>query len=357
MTIIGWMLTRMVLTRFIVILFGISMFIVTLDTATYAGDILALQKNNVNAIFIYAALRLPSIASNFLPFAVLLATLLTFMELSYRNELTAIWGAGQSSFSIMKLVLPIGIILGGLNFLIHDQAVPRAAPILHDWGIGDYGRKKIRIGEKDPIWLRADADILRAARSNPESTELQDVTIFRRDEQGIVSEQIHASTASLVGNRWELDKVLIYTRGNNPPEKLDRMIYSGNIKPAQSGARSGDPEEMSLQELSYFVENAGFGIKPVHLYETWRNKRLSLLISSFLMIALCVPLASRFRRGGGLGVFFLIGVGLGWSYFVLEGIAMTMGEFGFVPPWIAIWVPIGSLGLLAVTLGFNSETL
>jgi lipopolysaccharide export system permease protein len=81
------------------------------------------------------------------------------------------------------------------------------------------------------------------------------------------------------------------------------------------------------------------------------------LISSFLMMALCVPLASRFRRGGGLGIFFLIGVGLGWSYFVLEGIAMTLGEFGFVPPWMAVWVPVASLAMLAATLGFNSESL
>ena len=357
MSIIGWMITRMLLTRFVMILVGLSIFIVSLDAATYAGDILAIKNNNVNAILIYAILRMPDISSKFLPFAVLLATLLTLMELSYRNELTAIWGARQSSFSIMKLILPIGLILGGLNFLIQDQAVPRAAPILHDWGIGDYGRKKIRVGEDDPIWLRADTDILRAARSNAESTQLEDVTIFRRDAEGLVSEQIHAAIAILDGTRWELNDVLIYTRGNNPPEKLDRMIYSGNIRPAQSGARSGDPEEMSVQELSYFISNSGFGIKPVHLYETWRNKRLSLLISSFLMMALCVPLASRFRRGGGLGIFFLIGVGLGWSYFVLEGIAMTMGEFGFVPPWMAVWVPVASLAMLAATLGFNSESL
>jgi hypothetical protein len=85
------------------------------------------------------------------------------------------------------------------------------------------------------------------------------------------------------------------------PARVDRMVYSGIIRPAAKGARSGDPEEMSVKELSYFIDNAGFGIKPTYVYETWRFKRLSLFLSSFLMIALCVPLASRFRRGGGLG--------------------------------------------------------
>ncbi len=36
MKIIGWMLTRMILIRFIFILFGISIFVLTLDVVTYA---------------------------------------------------------------------------------------------------------------------------------------------------------------------------------------------------------------------------------------------------------------------------------------------------------------------------------
>lgn len=357
MSIVGWMITRMVVTRFLMILFGLSLFIVTLDAMTYANDILALKNNDVNAILIYAALRLPSIMSSFLPFCVLLGTLLALMELSYRNEMTAIWGAGQSPLSIMMLLLPIGLFLGGVNFLINDQAIPRAAPILHEWGIGDYGQKKLKLGENDPIWMRSGSDILRAASSNAPATKLEDVVIFRRDADGLLLEQIHAETATLVGDRWELTHAVVYTRAQMAPARVDRMVYSGTIRPAAKGARSGDPEEMSVKELSYFIDNAGFGIKPTYLYETWRFKRLSLFISSFLMIALCVPLASRFRRGGGLGMFFILGVGLGWGYFIVEGIAQTMGELGFVPPWMSIWVPVAALAALTTSLTLKVDTL
>lgn len=357
MSIIGLMITRMVLVRFFAILMGLSIFIVTLDAATYANDILELKNNDVNAIAVYALLRLPSVMSDFLPFCVLLATLLALMELSYRNELTAIWGAGQSPFSIMGRVLPIGLLLGGINFLINDQAIPRAAPTLHEWAIGDYSEKKLQIGERDPIWMRSGNDILRAAGSNARSTKLEDITIFRRDEKGLLSEQIHAEKAELVAGRWELTNAIVYTRAEMAPTKLERMVYSGTIRPAAKGARSGDPEEMSAADLGWFISNAGFGIKPTYLYQTWLNKRLSLFVSSFLMMALCVPLASRFRRGGGIGMFFIIGVGLGWSYFVLEGIALTMGELGFVPPWMAVWVPIGALAALTTSLALNAETL
>ena len=46
------------------------------------------------------------------------------------------------------------------------------------------------------------------------------------------------------------------------------------------------------------------------------------------MIALCVPLATRFRRGGGLGMLFVVGVGLGFVYFVVDGIAADHGRTG-----------------------------
>lgn len=357
MSIVGWMITRMVMTRFLMILIGLSLFIVTLDAMTYANDILELKNDNVNAILIYGALRLPTIMSGFLPFCVLLGTLLSLMELSYRNEMTAIWGAGQSPLSIMLLLLPVGLFLGGLNFLINDQAIPRAAPTLHEWGIGDYSQKKLKVGENDPIWMRSGSDILRAASSNARSTKLEDVVIFRRDAEGLLLEQIHAEKAELSGDRWELTNAVVYTRAQMAPARVERMVYSGIIRPAAKGARSGDPEEMSVKELSYFIDNAGFGIKPTYVYETWRYKRLSLFLSSFLMIALCVPLASRFRRGGGIGMFFIVGVGLGWAYFIVEGVARTMGELGFVPPWMSVWVPVAALAALTTSMTLKAETL
>jgi lipopolysaccharide export system permease protein len=73
------------------------------------------------------------------------------------------------------------------------------------------------------------------------------------------------------------------------------------------------------------------------------------------MIAICIPLATRFRRGGGLGMLFAIGVGLGFIFFVVDGLALTMGELGFVRPWMAAWMPILSFGAMATAMGLRNE--
>jgi hypothetical protein len=51
MRILGWMITRMVLARFFLIVLGISTFVVTLDMVSFARDILELKGNNLSAKF------------------------------------------------------------------------------------------------------------------------------------------------------------------------------------------------------------------------------------------------------------------------------------------------------------------
>jgi lipopolysaccharide export system permease protein len=357
MKIIGWMITRMVLARFFLIVLGVSIFVVSLDVVTFARDILALRNNELSAVLTYFMLKLPIAITAFLPFSSLLAILLTFSELSYRSELTAIWNAGLSHLRLIIALLPLGLFLGGLNFLINDQAIPKVTPVLHEWGIGDYGKKRLNLGKDDPLWMRAGPDVVRAKVTNAQSTLLEDVIIFRRDTDGLLREQIQAARAELKNGRWELSDAVVYYRSNLPPHRVDRLIYSGDMRPAATGARSGDPEEMSSAQLSYFIENAGFGIRPAYVYQTWWNKRLTMFLSTFLLLAIAVPLVSTFRRGGGIGIFFAIGVGIGFFYFILDGITLTLGETGLLPAWMAAWVPILAFSALATTLIFRAEEL
>jgi lipopolysaccharide export system permease protein len=358
MKIIAWMLTRMLLVRFIFILFGISIFVITLDIVTYTKEILALRNGDVSAVFSYFLMRTPDTLSTFLPISVLIALLLVLSELSYRNEMPAIWSAGISPFRIVLMLLPFAIMTGGFDFLLNDQAVPRAAPILREWGIGDYGEKKLKAGgEREPIWMRAGRDILRASSSNAQATELEDIIIFRRDETGLLREQIVAKHAVLNHDRWQLSNVLVYYRDNLPPSRLDQMIYSGSLRPAAAGARSGDPEEMSIGDLSYFIENSGFGIRPTWVYQTWWHKRLTFFVTALAMVALCIPLAVRFHRGGGIGIMFAVGIGLGFLFFIVDGIALTMGELGFVTPWFAAWSPVLGLAAVAGFISFRTERI
>lgn len=357
MNTIGWLLSKMILLRFVMILTGISMFVVSLTLVTYSEEILKQGAGGIVSMAEYALLLLPPTASTFMAISVLLGILLALVELSYRSELTAIWATGLSPIRIVFMLLPLALIIGGTTFLIADQGVPRVTPKLVDWGIGEYSRQKAGAGSGKAIWMRAGTDILRASRANPDATELNDIIIFRRGADGKLLEQINAGTAVLLNGRWQLKDVIIYHAENLKPNRLKHLVYSGNMRPAREGKRSGEPAEMSTVDLGYFIRNAGFGIKPVHVFETWWHRRMSLLFTPWLMIALCIPLAVQFKRGGAAGRLFMIGLALGFTFSIFEGISLTMGEVGFVPPWFGAWAPFIVYAAVAGAMTFKAETV
>src|SRR3546814_6132160 len=73
--------------------------------------------------------------SDLIKVASLLAGLITFAGLIRHSELTAIWGAGVSQGGLFRHLLPIAALLGGLQFVVDDLAVPASADALTEWGV------------------------------------------------------------------------------------------------------------------------------------------------------------------------------------------------------------------------------
>jgi len=348
MSLVARLLTRMVLIRFGVILFGLSAFVLTLEVVSFLTDILHIANNPLLSVLTYGAFRLPGIISLFLPTSLLLALLMTMTELSYRNELTAIWATGISPTRLIIKLLPLALLVGTFHFVVMDQGVPRAAPYLRSWGIGDYATRKFNTATNDPVWIRSGPDIMRAEKISDDGGTLFKLIIFRRENAGQLQSEVFADSASQKDGNWLLNNVTTYYATGEEPSHIAHLVYQGHITLASNKLAS--PEEMSLHELSTFIANKGYGVRPSYVYETWWHKRLTPLLIALVMLTLCVPLGTYFRRGGGLGMIFLVGVGLGFIYFVVDGVAMTLGEQGSIAPWMAAWGPIMMFGAMAVAL-------
>ncbi len=350
-------ISKMVLLRFIGIALGVSIFVLTLEVVAYSKEILSLDRSAAFAVGNYMLHRAPTVFSTYIPISVLLAMLLALTEMTYRNEIVAIWAGGISPVRILIYLLPVALLCGVVQFLLLDRAIPVAAPQLSSWAIGDYGVDKLKVGERDPIWLRSGNDIVRAAFANPTSTLLEDVVIFRREPTGVLLEQIFAETAKQQGGEWLLSKVTVFPQDKSAATKLETLKYSGAVRLAAAGSRSGEPLEMTTNDLLHFIGNDGFGIRPAHVYATWLHKRIASLLTALLMMALCIPLAAKFRRGGGLGFMFIGAVAMGFGYFLLDGITLSAGELGYLPAWLAGWLPTLVFGTTAGYLMLRTETV
>ena len=174
-------IARMLLARTLILLAGLGALMVILAFLADGDQVLAASDDVVLPILRYTVLRLPEILAQLIPITAVLATLLTFAELVRHSELTAMYGAGVSKPRLAVAVLPVAALIALAQFLIEDQAVPRAVSALRAWGIGDYGSSD---DARIATWLRQGDDIVRIQRFAAAPDELHGVTIFRRDPAG-----------------------------------------------------------------------------------------------------------------------------------------------------------------------------
>ncbi len=102
---------------------------------------------------------------------------------------------------------------------------------------------------------------------------------------------------------------------------------------------ANEMRELGSGQLAHLIAHEGYGQRPTHLFRTWLHARIASAFVPGLMIFLVVALAQRFRRFGAFGPLLLFSVGVGFAFFVLDGICLTMGEVGFLPSWFAAWSP------------------
>jgi len=348
-------LARMFVGRFVMLLVGLSVLIVFLDLLANADSVLEAEAGDGSALFRYTGLRLPGIMSDTATFAALLAALMTLGALTRHQELVALRSVGVSQFKLFAMMLPASLVVVGSQFYLDDQLVPSTIYQLRAWGVADYGEKQEK-GEDAPVtWVREGSDVVRVGYVQVGEERLSGVTIFRRDRQGNMIEQIAADSARFVAGKWTLYGVERFVIAEGETTHSESLPWDGQIPPSMFASLSAHPRELTWRELKRFVDDPSLGNRPKYYYQTWLHKKLAGPLGSIVMILIAIPLAQRFHRDGSSAPMFIIGVAIGFLYFVLDGWSFTAGEAGLVPPLIAAWTPNLIMAIVAGTIAFQFE--
>src|ERR1700755_2878187 len=106
---------RLFLTRSLAVLVALVLILMTLDLLGESGKILAVPGNGDAELWRYVSLRIPLLVSRFLPFSVLLGTLIAFTGLNQHSEVVAMKAAGISAHQMLApLILASFIVSAGL---------------------------------------------------------------------------------------------------------------------------------------------------------------------------------------------------------------------------------------------------
>lgn len=329
-----------------------------LDLLTESEMILAAPGNGNAALLHYVKLRLPQLADTFLPFAVLLGSLLTWSSFSQSSEIVIMKGAGMSPHAIMAPMMLTALLVGGLHFAFAQTVLPRTNAELDAWQKADYGAYDPAMpDDRRDRWQAGDTDIVHADRVSGTGAGmvLTDVRVFRRQDDRLVSE-IRGTRATYAGDEgWRLEEVRRFDVATGEEVRSAPLLIGRGIDPAVYTVRSPDPDEVNSVELSAAIDRMeATGASTAALRTTWHQKIVKPL-SAVLMPLLGAVAGFGLARSGQMFIRSVVGLGLGFAYFVADNAMLAMGQFGAAPPLLAAWGPFLLFLIVGEALIFRTE--
>ena len=137
--------------------------------------------------------------------------------------------------------------------------------------------------------------------------------------------------------------------------KLEATVVARDVTPAQVSISSVDADGQDLFQLSRSIEELRTaGRRTSEIEGKWWHK-LSGPLSAILMPLLGALAAFGLARSGQWLIRAVIGMALGFAYFVVDNAALAMGNFGGYPPLIAAWAPFFLFALIGETVLVRTE--
>ena len=331
---------KMFLVRSLSVLAGLVIVLQTLDLLGESGDILAHPGTGNAQLWHYVALRAPQIISRFLPFSTLLGTIITFATLNQNSEVISMKAAGVSAHQILAPLVVASLAIAGVSFVFNDRIVTRATATLNAWQNVDYGPVPKFRGVSNDVWVRDGDDIIHAGQASGrgDGAVLRTVTLY--DREGNRLKNIYDTpVARHSAQGWTMNGVTRFDVDSGKLSTLPSLVFGGAVTSDQFTLANVDGDERSASSLSSAIDELKSAGRPVGPLEGTLWHKFSGPLSSLLMPLLAAVAAFGLARSGKLFLRAVIGMGLGFAYFVADNFALAMGNLGAYPPLLAAWAP------------------
>jgi len=304
-------------------------------------------------IFEYILYKIPEVIFQWtLPYAVLLATLLTLGSLSRHSEITAMKAGGVSLYRITFPLLFLALIISFFSFLGNEYFVPytnQKTQYLLD----------VKVRKEQPssyfknykIWYRSGSHIFNIQLLDPEKKILKGLTLYQFDDRFRCNQRIDAREAKCVNGRWRFfDGTIRNFEASGPIQVIpfQEMEFSLTENWESFEKIERESEEMSYTELRAYIEkirSAGYDATRylVDLYSKYSYPLLNLI-----MVLIGVPFALKTGRSGGIALSIGISVMIGFVYGVTFYIFLSFGKSGILSPFLSSWIPTLLFGLAGI---------
>ena len=312
-----------------------------------------------------AALRLPWIGMQVLPFAVLLGGMLAFWRLTRSSELIVARASGVSAWQFLTGPVLCAIALGAFATAAVSpvSAVMRAraeglenaylktggGPLALQGGQLWLRQSDRQIDPEGVAMLHANGVLLKDNRLTSQA-----VSVFRLDGHDRLLARIEAASATLEAGAWVLEGARVSTPGHLP-DASRTLALPTNMTVDRVEQSFAAPDTFSVWALPGFIdllERSGFSAIR-HRLQFQALLALPLLAGTMALLA--AGFSMRPSRRGGVARMIGSGVLAGFALFMVSKIAEEFGQSGTLPAALAAWAPSAAGLSLSVSLLLHLE--
>ncbi|MBV6658865.1 MAG: LPS export ABC transporter permease LptG [Devosiaceae bacterium] len=310
-----------------------------------------------------SALRLPTLAEQLLPFAVLIAALMTLVSLSRRSELVVARASGISAWQFLLPLLVAATALGVVATLLYNPLAAGAKQRSDALLAERFGGEAAIVDPEGEIWFRQAMDsgpaagtsaIIRAASALEGGRRLNNVTALTFDATDTFVERVDAPSAVLSNGAWRMQNVTV-----TDPEGVARQVAEFSLPTPLTAddvvGRFTPPNHMPIWALPQLESQARLAGLASDRYSFQFQALLARPMLLMAMVLVAATVSLRFSRHGGTTPLVVAGLSAGFIVFIVNEIAGDLGSAGLVAPALAAWVPPVAAALVGVTALLHLE--
>ncbi len=334
---------RYLLSRFIISLFiavgAIILVALIVDGVENLENIVD-NAATVQDVLLYYVYFIPWIYKITIPASVLLAGLFSIGLLARNNEILAMKSVGISLYRIALPLLIFTFFLSLANFYFNEEILPYTTKERNRIKHGGVKKKESRKGS-----------VLYNLSKQGSGGYIYHFETFRPGRREAHNCLVQRFESDTLKESYRGDK-MIFDRGfwtmydgsyRNFADSQESYIKFDSLplsdcreRPEEFEKYRGKPEDMGYRELEGYIEILKKTGAPYTRELVDLKTKLSFPFTCFIVMFICIPVASNPRRSG-VAMSFAIVSGVSLTYFVIFKVTQSLGYSGNLSPDVAAW--------------------
>jgi lipopolysaccharide export system permease protein len=314
---------------------------------------------SVGEVARYLFFKIPLIVTQLIPVATLASVLMALGTMARHNELTALRASGVSTVQVAMPLFAMALLLSVLIVAWNETVVPYSTERSRYIEVVEIRNRPLKaLLSEDGIWFHGRNGIYNIEHFDARTGTLVGLTVYDLSPGFVLQRLVEVPTAQWRDDRWIISAAIERTfddKGEVATRPLTPAEFVLPERPQEFQIIEKDPEELNFRRLRHHIRELSH--KGIDTTESRvdLHLKLALPLVPLVMVLVGVPLAGRNPRRRSLATSIGIGLVVGFSYWVLLALTISLGHGGAIPPAIAAWTANGVFALLGAFLFLGPE--